>query len=64
MEMERKSEIGAITEPIMEYVCDCLCRFPREAEGQDDLVPICAKCKLGQHVNDLHIKFNSYVKSD
>lgn len=55
MEGKVRSEIGVVTESMLEYVCDCLCRFPGEAERQKDLVPICDKCKMGQYISDLNI---------
>lgn len=33
---------------IMEYVCDDLCRHPRENPDQEALVVICAECELEQ----------------
>lgn len=33
-----------VTEQEMEYLCDELCRHPRECQEQQELDEICAKC--------------------
>lgn len=42
-----------ITMEMMEYICDNLCRHPREVEDQDELDDICAECEMGQFVCDI-----------
>lgn len=53
MEGKVKSEIGVITESLKEYVCECLCQYPKEAESQEDLDQICDKCKMGQYLSEI-----------
>lgn len=36
-----------ITEQEMEYLCDELCRYPREDIWQEELDEICKKCPFG-----------------
>lgn len=36
-----------ITDGEMEYICDELCRWPREAESQEELDDHCRECMMG-----------------
>lgn len=47
------NKVDKITTEMMEHICDNLCRFPREAEDEDQLVDICAECEMGRFVCDL-----------
>lgn len=38
-----------LVEPMMEHVCDSLCRHPAEAPDQETLDKICAECEMGKH---------------
>ncbi len=52
---EQISEITAkvITPEMMEYICDELCRHPREGLDEDDFNDICCKCRMGEFVNNI-----------
>lgn len=43
--------IESITTEMAEYVCDELCRHPRESETYPE--EECAECKLGQFICDI-----------
>lgn len=38
---------------MMEYVCDNICRFPREIYDQEQLAEICEGCKIEQYVSKI-----------
>lgn len=46
---------------MQEYVCDYLCRFPREIYDQEQLEEICGNCKMGQYASKIR-KGNSMKK--
>lgn len=46
-------DLNDITTKMMEHVCDKLCRYPREAQDQEELEYICSECKMGQFVCDI-----------
>ena len=54
----RKSETDEITTRMTEYICDQLCRYPKETADQDELDLICAGCEIGQFVCDILTKYN------
>jgi hypothetical protein len=41
--------IDKITTEMMEYVCDNLCRYPKEC-SEDELIDVCSECKMGKFV--------------
>lgn len=53
--MDRKglTELDRSAEELMEYICDSLCRYPRQAGGQAELNQICAECKIHQFVSEI-----------
>ena len=51
--MAAQNEMEKIVIPMMEHVCDHLCRFPLEIERKEDLEDICAECQMGQYVCDI-----------
>ena len=42
-------EMEKIVTPMMEHVCDHLCRFPWEFERKEDLEEVCAGCQMDQY---------------
>jgi hypothetical protein len=50
MEKKEPTEIDRLTDEMMGYVCDNLCRHPRQARDQEKLEDICAECNLGKFV--------------
>ena len=51
--MAEQNEMLKIVTPMMEHVCDHLCRFPWEIERKEDLEEVCAGCKMDQYTNDI-----------
>jgi len=49
--MADQNEMDKIVTPMIEHVCDHLCRFPLEIERKEDLEDICAECKMDQYTN-------------
>ena len=45
------SELEEKLTEMAEYVCDQLCRFPREKD-QEELDEICAKCKANDYLKE------------
>lgn len=60
--MENQNEMDKIVTPMMEDICDHLCRFPWETERKEDLEEICAGCKMDQYTNDILNTYNSACK--
>ena len=56
--MSEQNEMEKIVTPMMEHVCDHLCRFPRETVSEEDLDEICAECQMGQYVCDILNTYN------
>ncbi len=50
--------IDQITTEMAEHICDELCRHPKELT-KDELIDICAECKLGQFICDI-LKVNLF----
>lgn len=46
-------DLNDITTKMMEHICDKLCRYPREAQDQEELEYICTECKMGRFVCDI-----------
>lgn len=44
--MSDQNEMVKIITPMVEHVCDHLCRFPRETKDQEKLDMICGGCEL------------------
>jgi len=47
-----------ITEEMLEYVCDKICRHPGEAACLDNLCCICAECEMSKHMCDILNEYN------
>ena len=63
--MEEQNEMNKIVTPMMEYVCDYLCRFPWEIERKEDLEEVCASCRMDKYTNDIlnqYDKINNFEK--
>lgn len=56
--MAEQSKIDKITDSMMEYTCDYLCRFPKDIKNQEELDNICDECKMGKHVCDILNTYN------
>lgn len=48
--MEDQNEMDQVLSPMMEHICDNLCRFPKEVPDQDALEELCAECQMGKYV--------------
>ena len=57
--MADQNEMEKIVTPMMEHLCDYLCRFPWETERKEDLEDICAGCQMDKYVCDI---LNTYTK--
>ena len=55
---KEESAMDSITTEMMEYICDNLCRFPKEM-NQEEVDEHCCECKMGQYVCDI---LNTYNK--
>ena len=59
--MSDQNEMEKIVTPMMEYLCDHLCRFPWETERKEDLEDICAGGQMDKYTNDI---LNTYNRVD
>lgn len=57
--MADQNEMLEIVTPMMEHVCDHLCRFPLEIERKEDLEEVCANCQMDQYTD---LILNQYDK--
>ncbi|WP_349946470.1 hypothetical protein ABFV83_20130 [Lacrimispora sp. BS-2] len=57
--MADQNEMEKIVTPMMEHVCDHLCRFPLEIEYEDDLGECCANCRMCNYVGDIRNTYNA-----
>ena len=48
--MADQNGMEKIVTPMMEDICDNLCRFPKEIPDQDALEELCAECQMGKYV--------------
>jgi len=48
--MAEQNEMDKIVTPMMEHICDHLCRFPKEVSDPEALEEICAECQMGKYV--------------
>jgi len=48
--MADKNKMEKIVTPMVEDVCDHLCRFPKEVPDQEALEEICVGCQMGKYV--------------
>lgn len=56
--MVDQNEMEKIVTPMMEHLCDHLCRFPWEVERKEDLEDICAECRMDRYTNDILNTYN------
>lgn len=64
--MAEQNEMLNIVTPMMEHVCDHLCRFPWEIERKEDLEEVCANCQMDQYTSlilNQYDKINDFEKS-
>lgn len=64
--MVDQKEMEKIVTPMLEHVCDHLCRFPWEIERKEDLEEVCASCQMDQYTNRIlnqYDKINDFEKS-
>lgn len=57
--MAEQNEMLKIVTPMMEHVCDHLCRFPWEIERKEDLEEVCMDCQMGDHICNILNTYNS-----
>ena len=63
IEMADQNEMLKIVTPMVEHVCDHLCRFPWETERKEDLEEMCANCQMDKYTNDI-LNTYSLVKQE
>ena len=56
--MADQNEMEKIVTPMMEHLCDHLCRFPWEIERKEDLEEVCAGCQMDKYTNDILNTYN------
>lgn len=56
--MVDQNEMLNIITPMMEHVCEHLCRFPKEVADQEALDIICGVCEMDQYTNDILNTYN------
>jgi len=57
--MAEQNEMLMIVTPMMEHVCDHLCRFPVEISDQEELDKICGSCQMGDHICNILNSYNA-----
>lgn len=65
--MSEQNEMLKMVTPMMEHVCDHLCRFPREIERKEDLEEVCVNCQMDQYTNFIlnqYDKINDFEKTE
>jgi hypothetical protein len=60
--MADQNDMLKIVTPMMEYVCDHLCRWPVETASEEDLESICAGCEMGQYMCDILNPYNAAIQ--
>lgn len=56
--MADQNKMEKIVAPMMEHLCDHMCRFPWEMERKEDLEDICAECQMDKYTNDILNTYN------
>ena len=56
--MAEQNEMEKIITPMMEHVCDRLCRFPREISDLEELDKICGGCQMGDYICNILNTYN------
>lgn len=62
--MAEQNEMEKIITPMVEHVCDHLCRFPREISDQEEMDRICGGCEMGQHLCNILNQYNQVNDSE
>lgn len=57
--MAEQNEMLMIVTPMMEHVCDHLCRFPVEISDQEELDKICGSCQMGDYICNILNSYNA-----
>ncbi len=57
--MSEQNEMEKIVTPMVEDICDHLCRFSKEVADQEVLEGICAECQMGKYVCLILNTYNS-----
>ncbi|WP_312428334.1 hypothetical protein [Lacrimispora sp.] len=48
--MAEQNEMDKVVTPMVEDICDHLCRFPKAASDPEAMEVICAECQMGKYV--------------
>lgn len=56
--MADQNEMEKIVTPMMERLCDHMCRFPWETVRKEDLEEMCAECDLQRYVCEIQSTYN------
>lgn len=62
--MADQNDMEKIVTPMMERLCDHMCRFPWEIERKEDLDEICAECDLQRNICDILNTYNQLVRKN
>ena len=57
--MVEDNEMLKIVNPMMEHVCDHLCRWPHEIVDEEEMSRICYECKMDQHICNILNTYNA-----
>lgn len=56
--MSDQNEMEKIVTPMVEHVCDKLCRFPWEITDPEEISRICHECKINQYEQEIKDTYN------
>ena len=62
--MIEQNEMLKIVTPMMEHVCDHLCRFSGDISDQEELDKICGGCQMGDHICNILNTYNRVSSSE
>ena len=62
--MVEENEMLKMVTPMMEHVCDHLCRFPWEISDQEELDKICGGCQMGDRICNILNTYNRVSSSE
>ncbi|MDR1770498.1 MAG: hypothetical protein LBS02_07670 [Hungatella sp.] len=57
--MADQNEMVKIITPMMEHICDKLCRFPWEITDKEEMSRICHECKMNQYEQEIKDTYNA-----
>lgn len=57
--MAEWNKMDKILIPMMEHICDKLCRFPWEITDQEEMNQICHECKMNQYEQEAKDTYNA-----